>query len=210
MAGPTVISVMMNHDEESSQRCNRTDLGVWLKETGGEFHPSLVSKVTNTKDSSTRKSFHSPSHLEVFLHGVHGHCLRTENSMGNGVYADGPIGKNDILASCSIQAAITPQSSLELIEKLLENCSDGKFNSSLDGQSTIESYRVVTMSWVDRQVMSLYLILTKLSIMITTKSTPADSKWIKHSLCSSQLTQESALFFFADSRLMGSFFRFSW
>jgi len=73
------------------------------------------------------------------------------------VYADRPISRDEVLASCSAEAIIDRQTSLARITTLLRRL-DGLTHPDRD-----EAQRFLTHS-LDRTIISLYLILTNLSL----------------------------------------------
>ncbi|MBW0536257.1 hypothetical protein O181_075972 [Austropuccinia psidii MF-1] len=132
----------------SAEPCNTSDLGRWLADNGGSFHPSLSFSAPNEDKSSE------------------------SNLMGTCVLASGPVDKNQVLVSCTIQTAITRQSSLDKIERLFNQIPMDK-----PGPNPCQNF---TSAWLDRQVISLYLILTKLSIKAESLQSNPLQELVKH------------------------------
>ncbi|KAA1117885.1 hypothetical protein PGT21_026469 [Puccinia graminis f. sp. tritici] len=129
--------------------CVDSKLGIWLAETGGRFHPKLV--------------FGAPG-------------AETSRDMGMTVYADGPINRREVLASCSVKAVIDRKNSLERIGKLL---SDLELLDEKSHRTSRDPERDGTgldhfLDFLDRAIISLYLILTKLSLRLRSRKSAED------------------------------------
>jgi hypothetical protein len=88
--------------------------------------------------------------------------------MGMTVYADGPINRREVLASCSLKAVIDRKNSLDRIGKLfgaLELLDETSHRTSRDpeGDGALLDH---FLGFLDRAIISLYLILTKLSLRL--------------------------------------------
>ncbi|KAG0152495.1 hypothetical protein CROQUDRAFT_70703 [Cronartium quercuum f. sp. fusiforme G11] len=140
-------------------------LGKWLTITGNKFHPSLVMSK-NVEE-------------EEVAAGV------PRKNMGWCIHTDAPIPRDTCLVSCSIDIAITPRKAGDQIAKLL---SAGTL-SELPNRITLGDKNLCDpnksrqprlkrdpafSSWLDHQVMCLYLMLTRLAIQL--RRVPASPK----------------------------------
>lgn len=115
--------------------CTDSKLGNWLAETGGSFHPSLVFRDHQNGIASST------------------------SDMGMAIHANRTIEKRQVLATCSLEAIISRQSCLERIAKLFEQ---EPFRNQDQGNP--KTFHDFNAHWLDRTVISFYLLLTKLSL----------------------------------------------
>lgn len=105
--------------------------------------------------------------------------------MGWCVHTDAPIPKDTCLVSCSIGIAITPRKSRDQIAKLLarsalpEAGNRGRMDDAdVYGSEKLQLPKLqgdnALSSWLDHQIMCLYLMLTRLSIQLS--SIPASQE----------------------------------
>lgn len=137
-----------------SERCVDTPLGMWLARTGAGagFHPGLV------------------------FGGGEGHeedpASRSRRHMGRAIYADRIIRQEEVLASCAVHAVISRQTSLERITALIRRLQDGRVESQDMGvtggkpsdQILGPGEASVLTQFLDRTVISLYLLLTQIAL----------------------------------------------
>ncbi|OAV90828.1 hypothetical protein PTTG_02181 [Puccinia triticina 1-1 BBBD Race 1] len=131
--------------------CADSNLGIWLTETGGRFHPGLVFGAgSSIADQGERAG-------------------AAARDMGLSVWADAPINKHDVLASCPAQAIIDRNHSLDRIAKLVARLRHSDNDKSLPVWPDPDSIDAFFLGFLDRTVVSFYLILTKLSLRLKSR-----------------------------------------
>ncbi|KAH9449516.1 hypothetical protein Pst134EB_020343 [Puccinia striiformis f. sp. tritici] len=87
--------------------------------------------------------------------------------MGTAIHADGPIHRDEVLASCSAEVVIDRKNCLDRIGKLFRRLQslDEKTHTERNGE-VLDCFLGQDRRSLDRTVISLYLILTKLSLKI--------------------------------------------
>jgi hypothetical protein len=92
--------------------------------------------------------------------------------MGRAIYADRIIRQEEVLASCAVHAVISRQTSLERITALIRRLQDGRVESQDMGvtggkpsdQILGPGEASVLTQFLDRTVISLYLLLTQIAL----------------------------------------------